>query len=59
MPNIEDWVSERGGDSNPVPPSRPLLSRKEVDADLRDAQRVGNIAALPILGGLHHQYVRV
>jgi hypothetical protein len=40
-------------------PSRPLLSRKEVDADLRDAQRVGNIAALPILGGLHHQYVRV
>jgi hypothetical protein len=39
MPNIEDWVSERGGDSNPVPPSRPLLLRKEVDADLRDAQQ--------------------
>jgi transposase InsO family protein len=25
----------------------------------RDAQRVGRILPLPILGGLHHQYVRI
>jgi hypothetical protein len=30
------------------------------DAPLRRAvQRLGEIAAIPILGGLHHQYVRI
>jgi transposase InsO family protein len=30
------------------------------DAPLQRAiQRIGNIAAIPILGGLHHEYVRI
>jgi len=30
------------------------------DAPLfRRSQTVGNIVAIPILGGLHHQYVRI
>jgi transposase InsO family protein len=30
------------------------------DAPLRRAiQRIGDIAAIPILGGLHHQYIRI
>jgi hypothetical protein len=27
--------------------------------DCRRAQKFGRIAAIPILGGIHHQYVRV
>ena len=38
---------------------RTHLSLDKDAPDFRRAQRVGRIAALPILGGLHHQYVRV
>jgi hypothetical protein len=41
---------------NQTRPHRSLLK----DAPLRRAiQRIGNIAVIPILGGLHHQYVRI
>ncbi len=33
---------------------------RSLDAPLRRAiQRIGEVAAMPILGGLHHQYVRI
>jgi hypothetical protein len=35
------------------------LSLKKDAPIPRDAQRVGRVLALPILGGLHHRYVRV
>jgi hypothetical protein len=39
--------------------TRPHRSLQK-DAPLRRAtQRIGNIAVIPILGGLHHQYVRM
>jgi transposase InsO family protein len=39
--------------------TRPHRSLRK-DAPLRRAiQRIGDIAAIPILGGLHHQYVRI
>jgi hypothetical protein len=38
---------------------RTHLSLEKDAPAFRHAQSVGNIAALPILGGLHHQYVRV
>jgi hypothetical protein len=39
--------------------SRPHLSLKKDAPIPRNAQRVGRVLALPILGGLHHRYVRV
>jgi transposase InsO family protein len=39
--------------------TRPHRSLRK-DAPMRRAvQRIGEIAAIPILGGLHHQYVRI
>jgi transposase InsO family protein len=39
--------------------TRPHLALQK-DAPLRRAiQRIGNITAIPILGGLHHEYVRI
>jgi transposase InsO family protein len=35
------------------------LSSNKDAPDFRRAQKAGRIAAMPILGGLHHQYVRV
>jgi len=35
------------------------LSLKKDVPDFRRPQKFGRIAAIPILGGLHHQYVRV
>jgi hypothetical protein len=39
--------------------SRTHLSLKKDAPIPRDAQRVGRVLALPILGGLHYRYVRV
>jgi Integrase core domain len=39
--------------------SRTHLSLNKDTPIPRDAQRVGRVLALPILGGLHHRYVRV
>jgi len=38
---------------------RPHLSLKKDAPIPRDVERVGRVVPLPILGGLHHQYVRV
>ena len=38
---------------------RTHLSLNKDSPDFRRVQPVGSIAALPVLGGLHHQYVRV
>jgi transposase InsO family protein len=38
---------------------RTHLSSNKDAPDFRRAQKAGRIAAMPILGGLHHQYVRV
>jgi transposase InsO family protein len=38
---------------------RPHLSLDRDAPDFRRTQKIGRIAAIPILGGLHHQYVRV
>ena len=38
---------------------RTHLSLKKDAPIPRDAQSVGRVLALPILGGLHHRYVRV
>ena len=38
---------------------RPHLSLDKDAPDFRPTQKIGRIAAIPILGGLHHQYVRV
>jgi transposase InsO family protein len=37
---------------------RTHLSLKKASPDFRRRQKLGPIAAIPILGGLHHQYVR-
>ena len=37
----------------------PHLSLDKDAPDFRGTQKIGRIAAIPILGGLHHQYVRV
>ncbi len=37
---------------------RSHLSLDRDPADFRQTQKIGRIAAIPILGGLHHQYVR-
>ena len=38
---------------------RTHLSLDKDAPDFRAAQKIGRIAAIPILGGLHHQYVRL
>jgi transposase InsO family protein len=38
---------------------RTHLSLDKDAPDFRGNQKVGRIAAIPILGGLHHQYVRL
>jgi transposase InsO family protein len=38
---------------------RTHLSLRKNAPDFRRPQRFGRIAAIPILGGLHHQYVRL
>ena len=38
---------------------RTHLSLEKDSPDFRLRQKLGPIAAIPILGGLHHQYVRV
>ena len=38
---------------------RPHLSLDKDAPDFRRTQKIARIAAIPILGGLHHQYVRV
>src|SRR5271168_2437032 len=38
---------------------RPHLSLDKDAPDFRGPQKIGRIAAIPILGGLHHQYVRL
>ena len=38
---------------------RPHLSLDKDAPDFHGTQKIGRIAAIPILGGLHHQYVRV
>jgi transposase InsO family protein len=38
---------------------RTHLSLRKDAPDFRLVQRFGRIAAIPILGGLHHQYIRV
>ena len=38
---------------------RPHRSLDKDAPDFRRTQKIGRIAAIPILGGLHHQYVRV
>jgi hypothetical protein len=38
---------------------RTHLSLNKDAPDFRRAHKIGRIAAKPILGGLHHQYVRV
>jgi hypothetical protein len=49
-------LSAYAGYYNQVRPHRSL----QKDAPLRRMiQRIGNVVAMPILGGLHHQYVRI
>jgi len=38
---------------------RPHLSLDKDAPDFREAQKIGRIAAIPILGALHHQYARL
>jgi transposase InsO family protein len=38
---------------------RPHLSLDKDAPDFRSTQKIGCIVAIPILGGLHHQYIRV
>ena len=38
---------------------RPHLSLDKDAPDFRRTQTIGRIIAIPILGGLHHQYVRI
>jgi hypothetical protein len=38
---------------------RPHLSPDKDAPDFREAQKIGRIAAIPILGALHHQYARL
>jgi hypothetical protein len=70
---IEDWVAERGGFEPPRPfrirgaefnsyaayynEVRTHLSLEKNAPAPRTVQGIGQITALPLLGGLHHQYV--
>ena len=38
---------------------RPHISLGKDAPEFRRTQRIGRIAAIPILGGLHHQYIRI
>jgi len=39
--------------------ARPHLALQKDAPFRREIQRVGDVIAIPILGGLHHQYIRI
>jgi len=54
--HLRDVLKAYGSYYNKV---RPHLSLHKDAPDFRGPQKISRIAAIPILGGLHHQYVRV
>ena len=54
--HLRDFLKAYASYCNEV---RTHLSLDKDAPDFRASQKIGRIAALPILGGLHHQYVRL